>query len=83
MGSLLGLFTLQIAFAYARTVGSRHVAKDNVAGAVLWGFIIQALWLTTTTWSVKAIIEGNYWMAVAYLLGGTIGSYLAMIKDIR
>ena len=82
MISLLGLFTLQIAFAYSRTVGSRHVAKDNILGAVVWGFIIQALWLTTTTWSVKAIIEGDYLMAVAYLAGGTLGSYLAMVKDI-
>lgn len=77
------VFVLQIVFEFLRSVNVRYTSRDLVFMAVLTGFFVKMLWLFTTFMGVKSMIDGDYFVAMMYVLGGTIGSYLSFKIKIK
>ena len=78
MNEFMLIFVLQFFFQLTRTLGTRYVAKDNIAGSVILSFFIQALWLTTTFLGVKFMAEMDWMGITGYMLGGLLGVYISM-----
>jgi len=72
------MFGLQLAFQLTRTLGTRVISKDHLTLTIITTIIIQALWLVTTAMGVHAAFELDTAQIVAYMLGGTMGAYIAM-----
>jgi hypothetical protein len=70
----------QFAFVFFRTLNVKYTAQDQLLGAMITGLMINALWITTTAFGLKAYMHNNYLMAAAYLFGGQIGIYYGMRK---
>jgi len=83
MSSGILIFVLQFLFQLTRTLGTRYVAKDNIAGSVITSFFIQGLWLTTTFLGVVFMAEMN-WIGIAgYMIGGMLGVYASMKMKLK
>jgi len=83
MIEIILVIVFQIIFNFSRTIGTRHLARDNVTPTLIWGTVIQISWLVTTSLGVKAVFESNWIVLISYLVGGTVGSYLAMKIKIK
>ena len=75
--SLIVLFS-QVVFVYFRTVNVKAVANGNLAIAVLSGNAIGITGLLSMAIGINSIIDGQLLPVLTYLLGGAIGTYLAM-----
>lgn len=47
------------------------------------GVVLQLVWLISSAMGIKSIIDGNYLAAGFYILGGTIGTILPILKQNR
>lgn len=47
------------------------------------GTILQLVWLTSSAMGIKSIIDGDYLASGFYILGGTIGTILPILKQNR
>lgn len=77
------IIVMQIVFNFSRTLGTRHLARDNILPTLIWGTIIQISWLITTYMGVMAVANMDWLILSGYLIGGLLGSYLAMIYTIK
>lgn len=71
-------FFVQIAFLYFRTLNIKFTSRGYIFPAVLSGMGVQTCWLVAMFLGVKNMMEGNWIVPIAYLLGGAIGTYLGM-----
>ena len=72
------IFVIQLLFSCTRTLSTRYVVRDKVIHTAIITLIIQSLWLVSTSMGVKAVFEMNYIVISSYLVGGLIGSIIAM-----
>ncbi len=79
----ISIFIFQLLFQLSRTLGNRYIAKDHVLETIAMTAIIQALWLITTAMGVKAVFDWNWYSISSYMIGGVIGSYIAMKYTIK
>lgn len=70
------VFISQLTFNFLRALSNRHEAHGIKAKAVVLSFFIQILWLVSTSLGVKAMLDSDITVIIAYLFGGTIGVYL-------
>lgn len=77
------VFVFQIIFEFLRTLNVRYTSRDMVFATVLTGFFVKITWLVTTYLGVSSLIEGDYFTASMYVIGGVIGNYASFKVKIR
>lgn len=81
MFDALIIFTLQLVFQYARVHSTKGVIKDSIPYVLISTGVIQMLYLTTTYYGVKAIMDKDITTLAGFMFGGLLGVYLAMKLD--
>jgi hypothetical protein len=47
---------------------------------VVWtSIIVKVSWIISTSIGIKSVFDGDIWLAVTYVITGTLGDYLGMI----
>lgn len=70
----------QIVFIYLRTVNVQAIAQDNTTQAIVSGGAVGITGLLSIAIGVNSIIDGTFLPVLFYLVGGAIGTYIAMRK---
>ena len=80
-GLSLCVLIAQIAFLYLRTINVKAVAHNKMWPAIVSGVGIGVAWLVSTAIGVNAMMKlESVWPILSHLLGGALGTYLAMIE---
>lgn len=79
----VSLFIFQLLFQLSRVLSTRFISKDHIFETLVMTFIVQALWLITTAMGVKAVFDWNWYSISSYMIGGLIGSYIAMNYNMK
>jgi len=77
------VFIAQIIFSFSRTLNTRYVSKDKIKLVLITGFVVKCTWLLNTYLGVTAIIESDYKIIIAYLVGGILGDYISLKINIK
>lgn len=77
--SIIVLFS-QIVFIYLRTVNVQAIAKDNTSQAIVSGTAVGLTGLLSIAIGATSIIDGSFLPVIFYLVGGAIGTFIAMRK---
>ena len=82
---LIGLVVLltQFIFLYLRTLNVIYVAEKRLIPALITGTFIGIAWLVAITFSFNAVVHLQWQPIVAYIIGGIIGTYQALVQEIK
>jgi len=70
----------QILFLYFRTLNIKAVTEKHTIKAIVTGWGIGITWMVSTSIGVNAMLNFELLPIVCHLIGGSIGTYLAMKK---
>lgn len=76
------VFVTQIAFLYFRTVNVIYTTQRRTVGAILTNIGTSITWVVSTGFSMNSFITGSWLPIVSFVLGGIIGTYYGIKKDI-
>lgn len=74
------VFITQIIFLYLRTLNVLYTSERKVWGAVWTGNLVSVTWLISMTIGLNSMFTGDWQPIVAFLVGGTIGTYWGIKK---
>ena len=57
--------------------------NERLIKIVASSLMIQLMWLLSSAVGVKSVIDGNYSLAMFYVLGGCIGAIIPLLKQNR
>ncbi len=75
------VFFSEIVFLFLKTINIKAISNGNVTKAIFSNTGISIAWLIGITISVNSILNGNLLPILAFLVGGAIGTFLAMNKE--
>ena len=76
------VFVTQIIFLYLRTVNVIYTTKHRMTGAILTNVGTSITWVISTGFSINSFISGFWLPIVAFVLGGVVGTYYGIKKEI-
>lgn len=79
--SALVVLISQIIFIYLRTINVIYTAERKILPAILSGNGIGLAWLVSMSIGANSIMKGELVPIIAFLLGGTLGTYLGIKKE--
>lgn len=79
--SALVVLMSQIIFIYLRTINVIYTAERRLLPAILSGNGIGLAWLVSMSIGADSIMKGELIPIIAFLLGGTLGTYLGIKKE--
>jgi uncharacterized protein YebE (UPF0316 family) len=79
--SALVVLMSQIIFIYLRTINVIYTAERRLLPAILSGNGIGLAWLVSMSIGADSIMKGELVPIIAFLLGGTLGTYLGIKKE--
>ncbi len=75
------VFFTQILMLYFRTINIFYTTKQNIFGAI-WSNNANAVsWLLSMTIGMNSMINGQVIPLIAYLIGGSLGTYWAIKRE--
>ena len=74
------VFVAQILFLFFRTLNLKYIADSNVLMSIVTGNGIGVSWLISTTMGVNSISMMSWPPIAAFLIGGSIGTYVGIIS---
>ena len=77
--AIVVLFT-QVIFIYLRTINVIYTAERKLLPAILTGNGIGLAWLVSMSIGADSIMKGEIIPIIAFLIGGTIGTYFGIKK---
>lgn len=80
--SIIVFFT-QIIFLWLRVLNIRYIAAKNTLGAVVSGNGVAIAWMVGIAIGANAMMEGHMLPIIMHLIGGSIGTYVAMRGKVR
>jgi uncharacterized protein YebE (UPF0316 family) len=80
--SLIVLVT-QICMLYLRTINIVYTTEHNIYGAIWSNNLFAIAWLLSTSIGLNAILSGNLLPIIAFLVGGSLGTYFGMKKEMK
>lgn len=80
LSALVVLFS-QIVFIYLRTINVIYTAERRMVAAILSGNGIGLSWLVSMSIGANSILEGQVLPIIAFLIGGTLGTYWGIKKE--
>ena len=81
--STIIIFLSQIGFIYLRTLNVIYTAELRMLPTIVTGNIISLVWLVSTYASLNSVMNGDWIPLIAFLLGGTLGTFLAIRNKIK
>jgi hypothetical protein len=69
----------QFLFVMFRTLNVIHTSERNILKAVITGNVIGILWLLSIAIGADAVMSMTWQPILAYLIGGTIGTFVGFI----
>ena len=81
LGQSAVVLVSQIAFIYLRTVNVQAIARNQTTEAIISGWAVGVTGLLSLAIGVNSILEASYIPVLFYLVGGGIGTFIAMRKD--
>lgn len=79
--SALVVLISQIVFIYLRTVNVIYTAERRLIPAILSGNGIGLAWLVSMSIGANSILKGEPLPIIAFLIGGTLGTYWGIKKE--
>ena len=79
--SIIVLIT-QIIFIYMRTINVIYTTEKRILATILSNLGVSITWLLSIGITTKSVMDGSWQPIVAYLIGGIIGTYFGIKKDI-
>lgn len=76
------IFISQLIFVYLRTLNVIYTSKKKIVGAVVTGNGLALAWLISIAIGTHSIMNGEIFPIISFLIGGTIGTYLGIKKEI-
>ncbi len=76
------VFVTQIAFLYLRTINVIYTTEKRVWPTILSNMGVSISWLLSVSISLNSLTSGSWQPILAFLLGGTIGTYLGIKKEL-
>jgi len=77
---LLLVIISQVVFNYLRTIEIKFMIKDMIRETMIVAFFISITLLFSMFISIKGLLEGDYIIAIFYVIFGLIGKYLGLIE---
>lgn len=74
---ILIVFISQLVFGFVRNLNTRYVSKGLVVKSVITGFLVKSTWLVASYLGISALMDENYIIPAAYVVGGVLGDYLS------
>ena len=75
------IFVTQVLMLYLRTINIIYTTKDNIFGAIWSNNGVSITWLLSMTIGLNSMLSGQWQPIIAFLLGGSIGTYWAIKRD--
>lgn len=79
--SALTILISQIVFLYFRTLNVIYTAERRMVPAILTGNGIGLTWLISMSIGANSILHGEPLPIIAFLIGGTLGTYWGIKKE--
>lgn len=73
----------QIVFIYLRTINVIYTSERRMIPAIISGNGIGLAWLVSISIGGNSIMHGEFLPILAYLIGGTLGTYWGIKKEMN
>ncbi len=73
----------QIIMLYLRTINVIYTIERNVFGAIWSNNGVAISWLLSMTIGMSSMLSGQWQPIVGFMIGGTIGTYWGLHKEIK
>jgi hypothetical protein len=73
----------QIIFIYLRTINVIYTAEMKVKPAIISGMGIGLAWLVSMAIGANSIMKGELLPILSFLIGGALGTYWGIRKEIK
>ena len=75
------ILVTQFVFIYLRTLNVIYTAEKRVMAAILTGNGIGLAWLISISIGANAVMKGELLPILAFLIGGSVGTYFGIQKE--
>ena len=75
------ILVTQFVFIYLRTLNVIYTAEKRVIAAILTGNGVGLAWLISISIGANAVMKGELLPILAFLIGGSVGTYLGIKKE--
>jgi len=82
LSSVIILIT-QLIFIYLRTLNVIYTSEKRILKSILTGNGIGLAWLISISIGANSIMKGEPLPILAFLIGGSVGTYLGIKKEIK
>lgn len=79
--SSLVILISQIIFIYLRTLNVIYTSERRMLATIITGNGIGLSWLISMSIGANSVMEGQPLPILAFLIGGTLGTYLGIKKE--
>jgi len=79
--SALVILASQIIFIYLRTLNVIYTSERRMLATIITGNGIGITWLVSMTFGMNSITEGQPLPILAFIIGGSVGTYLGIKKE--
>lgn len=77
------ILVTQFVFIYLRTLNVIQTAEKRILSAIITGNGIGLAWLISISIGANAIMKGEPLPILAFLIGGSVGTYLGIKKELK
>ncbi len=77
------ILVTQFIFIYLRTLNVIYTAEKRILAAIVTGNGIGLAWLISISIGANAIMKGEPLPILAFLIGGSVGTYLGIKKELN
>ena len=70
------VFSSQFILVLLKHLNVRFIVERQVLYSALLTLGIQACWLVASAIGISAVLEYNWWVVAAYLIGGVMGNFM-------
>ena len=76
--TILVISASQFVFVLLRTYQVRVINAENIFMAMLVTLGVQITWLVGTSLGVNSLLNGDFWVVLAYLVSGVLGTWAGL-----
>lgn len=77
------IFTTQLLMLYLRTINIIHTTERNILGALWSNNGIALTWLVSMSIGLNSMLTGQWQPIIAFLMGGSLGTYWSIYNEIK
>jgi hypothetical protein len=77
------VFTAQLLLVFFKHLNIRVIVAQRKYYSALLTFLIQLSWLVSSAIGIKALLDYNWVIVIAYLLGGVVGNQINFMISVN